>query len=115
MTEEQLLAQTADDYMNADQLEYFKQLLLGNATTVRERLSANQSNGVMEHDTPSTVQDRAKVQRLIDMDNQKLKQISYALGAIADDSYGWCAETGQPIGLKRLLLAPESLLGSGLP
>ena len=32
MTEEQLLAQSADDYMNAGQLEYFKLLLQGNET-----------------------------------------------------------------------------------
>ena len=43
MTEEQLLAQSADDYMNAGQLEFFKQRLLEKATSVRERIAANQS------------------------------------------------------------------------
>ena len=120
MTEEQLLAQSADDYMNAGQLEYFELLLQGKARSVRERISANQSICMTEHRpeasaTVFTVEDRATALRLIDMDNQKLKQISYALGAIADDSYGWCVETGEPIGLNRLLLTPESLLGSGIP
>lgn len=115
MTEEELLAQSADDYMNAGQLEYFKLLLQGNARSVRERIAANQSLCMIERysdasDAASTEEDRAKALRLIDMDNLTLKQISNALGAIADDSYGWCADTGEPIGLKRLLLIPESIL-----
>ncbi|KAF0253449.1 TraR/DksA family transcriptional regulator [Pseudomonas putida] len=115
MTEEQLLAQSADDYMNAGQLEFFKQRLLEKATSVRERIAANQSLCMIERhsdasDSASTEEDRAKALRLIDMDNQTLNQISLALTAIADESYGWCADTGEPITLKRLLLIPESLL-----
>lgn len=115
MTEEQLLAQSADEYMNAGQLDYFKRLLLEKASSVRERIAANQSLCKIERhsdasDSASTEEDRAKALRLIDMDNQTLQKIGLALAAIAEDSYGWCADTGEPITLKRLLLIPESLL-----
>lgn len=115
MTEEQLLAQSADDYMNAGQLAFFKQMLLEKVSSVRDRIKGNQALCMIERhsdasDTASTEEDRAKALRLIDMDNQMLRQIALALTAIADESYGWCEDTGEPITLKRLLLIPESLL-----
>lgn len=115
MTEEQLLAQSADDYMNAGQLEFFRTRLLEKAAGMRERIAANQALCMIERqsdasDSASTEEDRAKALRLIDMDHHTLQQIGLALSAIADDSYGWCADTGEPITLKRLLLIPESLL-----
>nr|WP_255255434.1 TraR/DksA family transcriptional regulator [Pseudomonas fluorescens]CEK42148.1 C4-type zinc finger protein, DksA/TraR family [Pseudomonas fluorescens SBW25] len=115
MTEEQLLAQSADDYMNAGQLAFFKKMLLEKASSVRDRIKSNQALCVIERhsdasDTASTEEDRAKALRLIDMDNQMLRQISLALTSIADESYGWCEDTGEPITLQRLLLIPESLL-----
>ena len=42
LTEEQLLAQSADEYMNADQLAFFKGRLLAKAETIKERIRANQ-------------------------------------------------------------------------
>lgn len=115
MTEEQLLAQSADDYMNAGQLAFFKRLLQEKASTVRDRIAGHQTLCMIERhsdasDTASTEEDRAKALRLIDMDNHTLRQIGLAMTAIADESYGWCADTGEPITLKRLLLIPESLL-----
>lgn len=115
MTEEQLLAQSADDYMNAGQLEFFKRLLLEKDSSVRNRIADNHALCKIERhsdasDNASTEEDRAKALRLIDMDNQTLQQISLALTAISEDTYGWCNDTGEPITLKRLLLIPESLL-----
>lgn len=116
MTEEQLLAQSADEYMNAGQLEFFKRLLLEKASSVRDRIAANKSLCMIERhsdasDTASTEEDRAKALRLIEMDNATISQIGLALSAIAEGgSYGWCEDTGEPITLKRLLLIPESRL-----
>ncbi|WP_236490962.1 TraR/DksA family transcriptional regulator [Pseudomonas syringae] len=115
MTEEQLLAQAADDYMNAEQIAFFEELLTAKATSIRERIAGNHTLCMIERqpdvaDTASTEEDRAKALRLIDMDNENLKRIRLALEAIADGTYGYCADLGDPIGLKRLFILPESLL-----
>lgn len=115
MTEEQLLAQSADDYMNPGQLAYFQRLLNEKAVSLRARIVENQGLCKIERqsddaDSASTEEDRAKALRLIEMDGLMLKQINLALEAIAEGEYGYCIDTGEPITLKRLLLVPESLL-----
>lgn len=115
MTEEQLLAQSADDYMNAEQLAFFKQLLGTKADSIRERIRANQLLCQIERqadasDAASIEEDRTKALRLIDMDNGILANIKAALDAMSEGQYGYCQDTGEPITLKRLLLIPESLL-----
>lgn len=115
LTEEQLLAQSADEYMNADQLAFFKGRLLAKAETIKERIRANQQLCQIERqadasDAASIEEDRLKAMRLIDLDNGILANVKKALEAIAEESYGWCIDTGESIGLERLLLIPESLL-----
>lgn len=115
LTEEQLLAQSADEYMNADQLAFFKNRLLAKADAIKERIRANQQLCQIERqadasDAASIEEDRSKAMRLIDLDNGILANIKKALEAIADESYGFCQETGSEISLERLLLVPESLL-----
>jgi DnaK suppressor protein len=115
MTEEQLLAQRADDYMNADQLAFFKNLLDSKAQSLRSRIEGNQVLCKIERqsddgDTASTEEDRAKALRLIEMDVGVLKRIHAAVEAIEDGTFGYCTDSGDPIGLKRLLIIPESML-----
>lgn len=115
LTEEQLLAQSADEYMNADQLAFFKSRLLAKADTVKERIRANQQLCQIERqadasDAASIEEDRSKAMRLIDLDNVLLGNIKKALEAIAEGDYGFCSDSAEPIGLDRLLLIPESLL-----
>ena len=115
MTEEQLLAQSADEYMNESQLSFFKTLLTERIHVIRDRIAENQSSCKIERhsddaDNASTEEDRAKALRLIDMDNTALIRARKALDAIEDGAYGFCADSGEQIGLKRLLVVPESLL-----
>ncbi len=115
LTEEQLLAQSADEYMNADQLAFFKGRLLAKAETIKERIRANQQLCQIERqadasDAASIEEDRAKAMRLIDMDNAILANVRKALEAVAEGEYGFCRAFGTEIGLERLLLVPESLL-----
>ncbi len=115
MNAEQLLAQGAADYMNEAQIEFFRQMLTSKAAALRERIETNQALCKIERqpdeaDSASTEEDRAKATRLIEMDLQTLKQIDAAFQAIADGEYGYCADTGEPITLQRLLVIPESLL-----
>lgn len=115
MNVEQLLAQSADEYMNKEQVEFFRQKLTEKAAMLRERIAKNQSLCKIERqpdeaDSASIEEDRSKATRLIEMDLQTLKQIDAAFNAIDAGEYGYCADTGEPITLQRLLVIPESLL-----
>ncbi|HBO2935406.1 TPA: TraR/DksA family transcriptional regulator [Pseudomonas aeruginosa] len=115
MNVEQLLAQSAEEYMSQGQVEFFRQKLTEKAAMLRERIEKNQSLFKIERqpdeaDSASIEEDRSKATRLIEMDLQTLKQIDAAFKAIDAGEYGYCAVTGEPITLQRLLVIPESLL-----
>jgi DnaK suppressor protein len=44
----------------------------------------------------------------IERDQRLLPQLEMALGRIAEDTFGWCEDSGEPIGLKRLLISPTT-------
>ena len=48
--------------------------------------------------------------RTRDRERKLLKKIDQALGRIDDGSYGYCEETGEPIGLPRLIARPTATL-----
>lgn len=48
--------------------------------------------------------------RLLEREKKLLDKIDEALERIARGEYGWCKDTGEPIGLKRLLLRPTATL-----
>jgi DnaK suppressor protein len=45
-----------------------------------------------------------------DRERKLLKKITQALQRIEDGSYGWCEESGEPIGIARLLARPTASL-----
>lgn len=115
MTEEELLAQGEDAYMNEAQLSFFKALLTAKESQIKARIAEHQQYCQIvrqpdDADSASTEEDRDRAMRLIEMDHSTLSRIRAALDAIDAGEYGYCEETGAPIGLKRLLLVPESLL-----
>ncbi|AZL74806.1 TraR/DksA C4-type zinc finger protein [Pseudomonas sichuanensis] len=114
MTKEQLLAMSADDYMNADQLVFFTKLLQAMKVETHERIELNRI-AIEGLDTPSDPADVASVEEertwlvnAIDRDQRLLPQLEMALDRIGDDSFGWCDDSGEPIGLKRLLISPTT-------
>ncbi|WP_213880716.1 TraR/DksA C4-type zinc finger protein [Pseudomonas sp. dw_358] len=114
MTKEKLLAMPADDYMNAEQLAFFADLIKSIRAETHERIE--QSRVAIESlDTPADPADAASVEEerhwlvnVIDRDQRLLPQLEMALGRIGDDSFGWCDDSGEPIGLKRLLISPTT-------
>jgi len=107
----------AEDFMNPLQREYFRQKL----ATWRAEILAESSQTIM-HLREETGQepdsgDRASVEsgRLIelrtrDRERKLLAKIDSALQRIEDGSYGYCEETGDPIGLNRLEARPVATL-----
>lgn len=102
-----------EEYMNENQLNYFRQKLL----TWREELIAESQetiNNLKEENwREADLSDRASLETEAGVElrtrNRYLKligKIDAALRRIEDKSYGYCEETGDPIGIKRLEARP---------
>lgn len=102
-----------EEYMNKNQLAYFRQKLLA----WREELIAESQetiNNLKEENWQEPdLSDRASLETEAGVElrtrNRYLKligKIDAALRRIEDGSYGFCEETGDPIGLKRLEARP---------
>ena len=116
LTKEELLAQSEDDYMSEAQLGFFRNLLL---TEKQSLVDAARETTLHLQDNEATPDwtDRATVEeehalelRVRDRERKLLKKIGEALTRIEDGSYGWCEETGDPIGVARLLARPTATL-----
>jgi DnaK suppressor protein len=115
-TEAELLRMPAKEYMNEAQLAFFRQTL----ETLRDELMTN-AGETSEHlrETPSVPDpaDRATIEeehalelRTRDRERKLMKKIEQSLARIEAGDYGYCDETGEPIGLKRLLARPTATL-----
>ena len=114
ITSDDLLAQPDDDYMNDQQLAFFRDRLSSKAQDLRDRLNAPHHDVEIERhpdeaDFASDEEERAVAVKIIERDRVTLGQVSHALELIRQGDYGFCRETGEPIGIQRLLLVPESV------
>ena len=114
LTEAALLKMPASAYMNAEQLAFFKLKLealrdemLGNAADTGEHLKENE-NFADPNDRATVEEEHMLEQRVRDRERKLLKKINSALKRIDSGEYGWCEETGDPIGLPRLLARPTA-------
>ncbi len=106
-----------EPFMNERQLEYFKQKLLQWKEDIlresRETLSHLQTD-TENHpdlaDRASSETDRALELRTRDRQRKLISKIDEALRRIEDGVYGYCEETGEPIGLQRLEARPIATL-----
>jgi DnaK suppressor protein len=106
-----------EPFMNERQLEYFKQKLLNWKEDIlresRETLSHLQTD-TENHpdlaDRASSETDRALELRTRDRQRKLISKIDEALRRIEDGAYGFCEETGEPIGLQRLEARPIATL-----
>jgi DnaK suppressor protein len=116
LTEAELLKMSDKDYMNAAQLEFFSQKLLTlkedilkNASETTEHLRANIL--VPDPADRATIEEEHALElRTRDRERKLLKKVEQALGRIESGDYGWCEETGEPIGLNRLIARPTANL-----
>ncbi|MEM6627274.1 MAG: RNA polymerase-binding protein DksA [Pseudomonadota bacterium] len=106
-----------EPYMNQAQLEYFKAKLLAWKQDIldgsRETISAMQDDAAPIPDLvdrASSEADRALELRTRDRQRKLISKIDSALRRIESNEYGYCEETGEPIGLKRLEARPTATL-----
>lgn len=114
--EKALLAQPESDYMNDNQLAFFRQRLLDE----REELTAHLNEvkaSIASHERDSDEADQASFEkelrlalRQADRESRLITNIDAALKRIESGEYGYCEETGEPIGIPRLLFRPTAKL-----
>ena len=106
-----------EPFMNAKQREYFRQRLLRwKRELVRDTsqtLLSLQEDSLQAPDVAdraSAETDRAVELRTRDRERKLVQKIDEALGRIEHGEYGYCEETGEPIGLRRLEARPIATL-----
>ncbi|PTS81648.1 MULTISPECIES: RNA polymerase-binding protein DksA [unclassified Caulobacter] len=106
-----------EEFMNPRQLEYFKgklnewkeEILRESRETVAH-LQKETENHADLADRASSETDRALELRTRDRQRKLISKIDQALRRVEDGSYGYCEETGEPIGLARLEARPTATL-----
>ena len=116
LTEDDVLKAPDKDYMNDAQLAFFKRRLVD----LRDQLLQNADDTgehLRENEVTTDPSDRATLEeeytlelRTRDRERKLLKKVEKSIRMIDDGSYGFCEETGEPIGLARLLARPTATL-----
>ena len=106
-----------EEYMNDLQVEYFRQKLLAwkksllnQSQDTLEDLRQGGRNQPDDIDRASMETDKALDLRTKDRARKLISKINDALKRIEDGTYGYCEETGEPIGLERLEARPVATL-----
>jgi DnaK suppressor protein len=107
----------AEEFMNPKQVGYFRRRLQRTRADLRRELEVN---AVSDNDALSQVGDQtdqasAGSEREFEIQNRErieglLRETERALAKLEDGSYGYCEDTGEPIGLKRLIAQPTTSL-----
>ena len=106
-----------EKFMNSKMKEYFKQKLLNWKNELLKESSQTLNNLQSDNEAKPDITDRASEEidrsfelRTRDRERKLINKINSALQRIEDGSYGYCEETGEPIGLKRLEARPVATL-----
>ena len=106
-----------EEFMNPQQVEYFRRKLLNwRADLLREAdgtLASLSEGGIHEADITdraSVETDRALELRTRDRARKLINKIDQALARIESGVYGYCEESGEPIGIRRLEARPIATL-----
>jgi DnaK suppressor protein len=117
LTDADLMAMPDDEYMNSVQLAFFrrklvqlKQDILNNAGETTEHLREDTTVVPDPADRATIEEEHALELRTRDRERKLLKKIEQSIGRIDSDDYGYCDETGEPIGVGRLLARPTATL-----
>ena len=117
LTDAELLAMPDSEYMRERQIDFFrtrlqaqKDDLLSNAGETTEHLREDTSIVPDPADRATIEEEHALELRTRDRERKLLKKIGQALARLDSGDYGYCDETGEPIGLARLLARPTATL-----
>ncbi len=116
LTETELVKQPKSEYMSKDQLAFFKNRLMQLQDQLRQNAGATTEH-LRELAVAPDPADRATLEeehalelRARDRERKLLKKVDAVLLLIDSGEYGYCEETGEPIGIPRLLARPTATL-----
>ena len=114
-TEAKIKKAAASRYMNQDQLDFFKDKLINMKKELRDHLE-NERSELSKQSRECDDLDRAQIEeeihlrlRILDRESKLLPKIDEAIKRIEEGSYGYCTNTGEAIGIERLLVRPTAL------
>ena len=116
LTEAEIVKMPKSEYMNAAQLKFFRERLMELQKQLRENAGATTEH-LRELSFAPDPADRATLEeehalelRTRDRERKLLKKIAQSLARLDSGEYGYCDETGEPIGIQRLLARPTATL-----
>ena len=116
LTAEEILQMSDDDYMDERQLAFFRNLLVQMENELRQNADQTTVN-LRETTVAPDPTDRATIEeehalelRTRDRERKLLKKVEAAIRRIDEGEYGYCEETGDPIGVARLMARPTATL-----
>ena len=115
-SDEELLSQPGSDYMSPAQLDFFRRKL--QALESELRVNAGETTEHLREtvlvpdpaDRATIEEEHALELRTRDRERKLIKKVQQAIARIHAGEYGYCEETGEPIGLQRLLARPTATL-----
>ncbi len=117
LTDADVLAMPDTEYMNQVQMSYFKRMLvklradmLSNAGETTEHLREDTVIVPDPADRATIEEEHALELRTRDRERKLLKKVEQSINRIDSGDYGYCDETGEPIGVGRLLARPTANL-----
>ena len=117
LTDAEVIAMPDDAYMNETQMAFFrlrltklKQDILSNAGITTEHMRADTVVVPDPADRATIEEEHALELRTRDRERKLLKKIEQSIARIDSGDYGYCDETGEPIGVGRLLARPTANL-----
>tara|TARA_S200000501_G_C20576439_1_gene635245 strand:- start:290 stop:718 length:429 start_codon:yes stop_codon:yes gene_type:complete len=110
-------AKKGEDYMSSDQIDHFKKILLNwknllmkEADKTMEHMK-NDSTKLSDPNDAATQEEEFRLElRTRDRERKLIMKIDQALQRVDDGDYGYCEDTGEPIGIKRLEARPIATL-----
>lgn len=113
-TVEEMLAAPESDYMSPRQLAFFRARLVAEKDALLSS-AKDTTLHLQDYQTTPDPSDRATLEedhtlelRVRDRERKLLHKIDQAITRIDDGSYGWCEESGEPIGIGRLIARPTA-------
>jgi DnaK suppressor protein len=117
LSDAEVLAMPDTEYMNDKQVDFFrakltqlKEDILSNAGETTEHLREDTSIVPDPADRATIEEEHALELRTRDRERKLLKKIMQSLTRLDSGEYGYCDETGEPIGLGRLIARPTATL-----
>lgn len=117
LSDAEVIAMPDDEYMNKTQLAFFRAKLvilrdsiLASATLTTENMREDTVVVPDPTDRATIEEEHALELRTRDRERKLLKKIQQSIGRIDQDDYGYCDETGEPIGVSRLIARPTASL-----